>query len=224
MVSRLDGGYQAAPIPKFNSAPQSLAAQGTVGMGGAPTGRIAAASAPTPLQSVPTPAQQVLGGGGGGGGGAAAAGPAAAATNIAARPSLSDYITSNFLYNQQQGANQDNLNNYDQQSLKGAQDVGADQVFRGANLQQQLGDAGNSNANDLAAHGLLRSGINFQNQDKIDANGVNQQAGIDNLLTQFNSGRQSGRLNQQQANSQALNGIMNQLTTQFNAQNGATIV
>jgi hypothetical protein len=156
-------------------------------------------------------------GGGGGGGAQVAAAPAIA------KPSLSDYINSNFLYQQQQGVNDDALAGYDQQTLKGQQDTEAEQALRTQQLNQNLAAAGNTNAEDLAAHGLLRSGVNFQNQDKIDAQGVNQKSAIDSLLTQFNDTRQSGRLTQQQANAQALNSVIQQLTQQFNTQNQATI-
>ena len=223
-MALVDGGYQAAPVPKFNTAPQSLAKPGTVGMGGGFTGITPASSAPPQriaqqaTQQAAAPRMQAGGGGGGGMGGAPAA-----ATAAAARPSLSDYINSNFLYQQQQGANDDSMTNYDAQTMKGQQDTEATQALRGNDLRQNQDQAGNANANDLAAHGLLNSGINFQNQDRINAQGVNQQASIDNLLSDFISGRQQGRQTQGNANRQALNGVMNQLTQQFNTQNAATI-
>lgn len=213
------GGGSTSPI--LNTAPASLARPGTVAMGGGFTGISPALSSPPQAiaqqatQQAAAPQMQA-----GGGGGSA---PAAVATQAAARPSLSDYIDSNFLYQQQQGANNDAMNNFDAQTLKGQQDTQATQALRGQELQQNQDQAGNANANDLAAHGLLNSGINFQNQDRINAQGVNQQSSIDNLLSDFISGRQQGRQSQGNANRQALNGVMNQLTQQFNTQNGSTV-
>jgi hypothetical protein len=150
-------------------------------------------------------------------------GAVSAATTAAAAPSLSDYINSNFLYQQQQGVNDNALANYDASTLKGQQDTQAEQALRNQQLTTSLNDAGTTNAEDLAAHGLLRSGVDFQNQDKIDAQGVTQKSAIDSLLTNFLSQRDTGRLTQQQANQQALNSVMNQLATQFNTQNQATV-
>ena len=226
MVFRVDGGYQATPLPKLTTAPAAIARPGSVALGGAPTGSLApaAAAAPQPIaqqatQQAAAPSMQSSGGAVAGGSSA----PAAVATQAAARPSLSDYINSNFLYQQQQGANDDSMTNFDAQTMKGQQDTEATQALRGNDLRQNQDQAGNANANDLAAHGLLNSGINFQNQDRINAQGVNQQASIDNLLSDFISGRQQGRQTQGNANRQALNGVMNQLTQQFNTQNASAI-
>ena len=219
------GGGYAAPTTKLNTAPQSIARTGTVAMGGAPTGMSLAGMGPSqPIvqqatQQAAAPQMQSSGGALAGAGSA----PAAVATQAAARPSLSDYINSNFLYQQQNGAGNDAMANFDAQTLKGQQDTQATQALRGNELQQNQDQAGNANADNLAAHGLLNSGINFQNQDKINAQGVNQQSSIDNLLSDFISGRQQGRQTQDSANRQALNGVMNQLTQQFNQQNAATI-
>lgn len=178
-----------------------------------------APAAAAPTYQAPAAAQQALGGGGGGGGGAAAAAPVAAPV----KPSLSDYINSNFLYQQAQGQGNDALANYDAATTQGQQATQAEQALKDTQLQQSLGQAGQASADSLAAHGLLDSGVNFQNQDKIDQGGVVQQNAIDSLLTNFLQGRQTGRLNQQQANNTALNGIMNQLTQQYNGQAGAAI-
>ena len=219
-MMRDGGNFSAGPI--LNTAPASLARAGTVAMGGGFTGITPTSSAPPQAlaqqatQQSAAPQMQA-----GGGGGSA---PAAVATQAAARPSLSDYINSNFLYQQQEGANNDAMNNFDAQTLKGQQDTQATQALRGHELQQNQDQAGNANANDLAAHGLLNSGINFQNQDRINAQGANQQSSIDNLLSDFISGRQQGRQTQGNANRQALNGVMNQLTQQFNTQNASTVV
>lgn len=225
MVSRVDGGYQASAYNKLTTAPTAIAAPGKIALGGAPTGMSLAGTGPSqPIvqqatQQAAAPQMQPSGGAAAGGGSA----PAAVATQAAARPSLSDYINSNFLYQQQNGAGNDAMANFDAQTLKGQQDTEATQALRGQELQQNQDQAGNANADNLAAHGLLNSGINFQNQDKINAQGVNQRSSIDNLLSDFISGRQQGRQSQDNANRQALNGVMNQLTQQFNQQNAATV-
>jgi hypothetical protein len=176
---------------------------------------VAATPAPAPVANA---AQALLSGGGSGGGSAGGAtSPAAAA------PSLQDYINSNFLYQQQQGANDDALNNYDAQTLQQTQDTQAQQALKEQQLSQQQNQLGQTNADNLAAHGLLDSGINFQNQDKIDANGNTQQAAIDSLLTNLTSTRAQGRVTQQQANQTALNTVMNQLAQQYAGTQSAAV-
>lgn len=185
-----------------------------------------AAPAPRPQPTNPAPAvpvfqpqQQAVGGSGGGGGGAAAAPVAAPAAAPIVHPSLENYINSNFLYTGQQNQNDMNLQNFDAQTLKGRQDTVATQGLREHQLQQNLNDSGQANAEDLAGRGILRSGINFQNQDKINAQGAVQHNAIADLLTQFNGGRDSGRIAQQNANQQALDAKIQQLTQAFNTTN-----
>lgn len=179
----------------------------------------AAAATPAPAVAAAPAAnavQSLLSGGGSGGG-------ASGATSPAAAPSLQDYINSNFLYQQQQGQNDDALNNYDAGTLQQTQDTQAQQALKDQQLAQQQNQLGQTNADNLAAHGLLDSGINFQNQDKIDANGNTQQAAIDSLLTNLTATRAQGRVTQQQANQTALNTVMNQLATQYAGTQSAAI-
>lgn len=179
-----------------------------------------AAAAATPAAAPAANAvQALLSGGVSGGGGASSAGVGGAA----AAPSLQDYINSNFLYQQQQGVNNDSLNNFDADTLAQTQETQAQQALKEQQLGQQQNQLGQTNADNLAAHGLLDSGINFQNQDKIDANGNQQKSAIDSLLTNLVSTRAQGRLTQQQANQQALNTVMNQLSQQFAGQQAQAI-
>lgn len=178
----------------------------------------AAAPQATPAAAQPANAVQALLSGGGAGGGSAVA-----AGGVAAAPSLSDYINNNFLYQQQQGSNADALNNYDADTLAQTQETQGQQAVREQQLGQQQNQLGQSNADNLAAHGLLDSGINFQNQDKINAAGNTQQSAIDSLLTNLTQQRQSGRLTQQQANQTALNTVMNQLAQQYAGQQASAI-
>jgi hypothetical protein len=175
--------------------------------------------APAPQQQAPAPQQQSFGGGGGGGAmaPAGAAPMAAAATQAAARPSLDDYIKSNFLYNSTKAQGDNALSDYNAGTLKGQQNVVADQGVRNNRLDQSLADQGQQNADSLAAHGLLRSGFNFQNQDKINQQGDMQRNNIANLLTDFIAGRNTGQQAQVNSNQQALNTAISNLTTQFNS-------
>lgn len=182
----------------------------------APPSRGYAGAGAVPKSTSPV-APDVIGGGGGGGG------SAVAATQAAAAPSLDDYIKNNFLYTSTADQNQRQLDDFDAQTLKGQQDVQAQQALKQQNLQQNLNDAGQANAEDLAGRGLLRSGINFQNQDRINQGGEQQQNQIAQLLTDFTGQRQTGRQQQLTANQAALNAQIAALTQQFNGQNSASV-
>ena len=172
-----------------------------------------------PKNAAPAAPAPMAGGGGGSGGGAAAA-----ATQDFARPSLDDYIKNNFLYTSTENQNQRQLDNFDAQTLRGQQDVQATQALKQHNLQQNLNDSGQANAEDLAGRGLLRSGINFQNQDRINQQGEQGQNQIAQLLTDFVGNRQQGRQSQLTSNQAALNAQIANLTQQFNGQNSASVV
>lgn len=187
------------------------------------------------LRYGPPPAYRSSGGGGGGGGGGGL-GPLstpypppptvmgggggttfASAASSPAPMSLEDYISGNFLYNSQEGENSRMLQDFDAETLRMQQETEAQQNLQRSVLQQVLNNMGIESAGGLASRGLLRSGINFQEQDKINQYGVQQENGIAQMLTGLLSQRTGGRLSQEQANRQALNQVINQLTSQFNA-------
>lgn len=202
--------YGALTAPGFTT--------GGYGSGATQQAPLAVAGSSLPPASPLSPATPSGGGSGSGGGTIAApAAPAAPAMT------LDQYIKNNFLYNQTQAAQSNALSNYDANTLKGTQDTQALQSQRESQLQQTQADAGNANANNLAARGLLRSGINFQNQDKINATGAQAQNGIDNLLTNFVGAQQGGRANLVNQQQQALNTVLGQVMQQFNGGNTALI-
>ena len=221
-MARVPLDYGAAPTNPANSAPINNQLLG-INAGGllAPgAGVLAPAPAQAPsTQQAPAP-QAILGGNVTS---APVGATAAASTPATAPPSLNDYIKNNFLYQSQDAANQRSMDNYNAQTLKGTQDVQAQQALKDQNLQQSLADQGNQNANSLAAHGLLRSGFNFQNQDKINAGGMQQQNGINQLLTDYTGQRQTGALSQQDANAAAMNKQIQALTQAYNTQNAGQI-
>ncbi len=180
-----------------NKTPQNYAAPPTAVMPPVNRGSFSVSSVPTPLD---------VGGGG-----------AAAATQAAERPSLDDYIKSNFLYTSQENENERMLDDFDADTLRQQQDVEADQSVRRGDLYRRQADAGNANAEDFASRGLGRSGLVFQGQDRINAAGADQENSIAQLLSDLLSGRQQGRAQQEQANRSALNERINQLTSQFNS-------
>jgi hypothetical protein len=215
-----------APTPAALTPGQLIRQQGGNPYAPAAPASSPAAPAPAPQQQPPAAMQQQGGGygGGGGGGGGMAPSPAAAAaaTQAAARPSLDDYIKSNFLYNSAKNQGDNALSDYNAGTIKGQQNVEADQGLRMNRLDQSLADQGNQNADNLAAHGLLRSGFNFQNQDKINQQGDVQKNNIANMLTDFLGQRSTGQQAQVNANQQALNTAISNITTQFNS--GQTLV
>lgn len=188
----------------------------------APTSAPAAAAATPPPTPLPSPIHTMGGGGGGGfsgGGGIAQPAAAAAAPPVPAvpRPSLQDYISNNFLYNSTKAQGDNALSDYNAGTLKGEQNVQGDQALKLNNLQTSLNDAGTQSADNLAAHGLLRSGFNFQNQDKINQQGDIQKNNIANMLTDFLGQRAQGQQQQVNANQSALNNAINNITTQYNS-------
>jgi hypothetical protein len=217
------GGSFANPYGTAPAAPTSLG-----GTGAAPAAPATSYSSGGSFGGTPAPAPQPQAspvpqyGGGGGGGSAPAPAMAAAATQVAARPSLDDYIKSNFLYTSAKNQGDNALSDYNAGTIKGQQNVEADQGLRNNRLDQSLADQGNQNADNLAAHGLLRSGFNFQNQDKINQQGDVQRNNIANMLTDFLGARNTGQQAQVNSNQQALNNAISQLTTQFNS--GQTLV
>jgi hypothetical protein len=168
-----------------------------------------------------TPNAAPVGGGAGGGGGGGGGGSAAAATVAAARPSLQDYIANNFMKQQADQEGQRRLGEFDADTGRQRGLVQADQRLRQTNLQQTLDDQGESNAETMAARGLLRSGLTFQNQDKINQFGNQQRGVIDNLLSSFETNRASQRVQQEQANRQAIADAISKITDQYTTQFGA---
>jgi hypothetical protein len=177
------------------------------------------ASIPAPTRddytvTPPVAPAPVLGGGGGGGGrsGGAAAAAAPALT-------LQDYINSAFPYVQQQQTNGLNLQDFDAGTLQQQQQTQAQQDLQSSQLQNSLDTMGLNSAGDLASRGLLRSGLNFQAQDKINQYGVQQHNQIAQEMTDLVNQRAQARLQQIQANNAALNNVIASLTSQFNGQN-----
>lgn len=179
--------------------------------GGRPQGFAPAPAAPAPAPAS-APVDPTFAAIGGGGGGVAAAAPA-----TAARPNLEDYIRNNFLYTQQDNQNKMNLDQYDAQTMLQQQQGQANGDLRQQQLQQNLNDQGQANAESFAARGLGRSGGVFAMQDKINANGQVQRQGIQQALQDLIANRGQGRLTQQQANQQALDSKIQQITQQFNS-------
>lgn len=179
-----------------------------------------ARSAPVPAPA-PAPAPVYRGGGGGGGGSAPrmAAAPAAPAPPPAPpRMSLEDYIKGSFLMKSQEAENSRLLEDFDASTMMQQQQVEADQTFRQQDLRRNLDEAGIDNAESKASRGVLRSGFTFQDQDKINAQGEQQQNLIANLLTNFLSQRQQGRVAEQARGRGLLNDRINMLTQDFNKQ------
>lgn len=154
------------------------------------------------------PAPKAASGGGGGGGVATAAAPAM---------TLDDFIKNDFFYNQQLGENERLLSDFDAESLRLQQQTEAQQRLQRQYLADRLADMGIENAGGMAANGLLRSGMTFQKQDKINEYGVQQENDIAQTLTDLLGNRQSGRVQQEAANRAAVNNILNQLAQRFNA-------
>lgn len=222
MVNRLVGGGSAAPKTSrpLNSpfrvqttAPAGIAAPASV-------------SRPVPInQPAPVPVwdNSVDSGGGGGysGGGGGGGGSAAAATVAAARPSLQDFISGNFLNKQAIDEGNRRLGEFDADTTRQQGLVAADQALRRTNLQQNLDDQGVQNAETMAARGLLNSGLTFQNQDKINQFGNNQRGVIDQLLSTFQTNRAGQRAQQEAANRAAIQDAISKITDQYAAQYGA---
>lgn len=157
------------------------------------------------------------GGGGGGGGGG---GAAVAATAAAARPSLQDYISGNYLYKQAGDESTRRLGEFDADTGRQRGLVQADQALRRNQLKQTLDDQGESNAETMAGRGLLRSGLTFQNQDKINQFGNQQNSVIDQLLGTFAANRASQRSQQEAANRQSISDAIAKITDQYTNQFG----
>lgn len=172
-------------------------------------------AASTPM--APTAATQILSGGSGGGGSSVAPTPALTPAD------LDNYITNNYLYTSTANAGDRALQNYDASTLQGQQATEAQQAQKQGTLTQNLDNLGQQNAEDLAGRGLLNSGINFQNQDKINQQGAQGQNQIAQLLTDFINQRQTGREGQVAVNQAALNQQIAALTGQFNTQNNTTL-
>lgn len=132
-------------------------------------------------------------------------------------PTLEDYIRNNFLYTQRMNENERTLQDFDAGTLKGRQDTEADQGKRRINLRTQLDDAGEENAGDFASRGLLRSGLLFQAQDRIDAAGAEQGNLIDQLMSDFIAQREQQRLAREQENRRAQDKVVGDLTQQYNS-------
>ena len=211
-------GYQS-PIdifrkPKSNAystAPDSFRAPGVaanpVATNLKPTG------ARTPAAAAPSPAPAVSYGGGGGGGGSAAAPVAPAAPKM----SFDDFIAKDFGYKQTKNENSRRLQDYDAESLLLQQQTESEQDMRRTALEETLQQMGGDWANDAANRGILRSGLYLQGQDQVDQQGVEGNQDIDQLLTNLQSKRSTGRVAQEAANRNALNDVLSQLSEKFNS-------
>ncbi len=160
---------------------------------------------------------------GGYGGDDTSGGVATAAAAATPRVSLRDFIDQDFGYQQAQAEYGDNgrrIRDFDSETTRLRGETERDQEVRRQDLTQDLGEASIESAEDLAGRGILRSGGLFVEQDKINQEGNRRRAAIDDLLTDFLSQRGSGRLQQQQANRQALNEQINQLTQRYQSQYG----
>lgn len=152
----------------------------------------------------------------GGGGGAAAAAPVAPP-----RPNLTDYINNNFLKTQAESEAQRRLQEYDAATQQQTTAGQADEATKLGLLQQNLDDQGIANAEDMAGRGLLRSGLTFQGQDKINQQGQIAQNNIHQVLANLLQGRSQGRVQQEAQGRQGINDAINQITQQYNTQYGA---
>lgn len=148
-----------------------------------------------------TPMTEDTGSYGGGGGGYSAMATAAPAITP---PSLEDYVKNDYLVSQQDQENQRTLSDFDMQTTRDRSLVQLDQQGRLKTLEGQLNEAGTNSAGDLASRGLLRSGFTAQAQDRINQEGVKQRQSVADLLTNFTSGRQTARLDQEAKNRAAL--------------------
>lgn len=224
MVARLVGGGGASkpsqPISPIFRQPAPKPPAGIAAP--ASTSRPVPINQPAPVpvwdNSAPSDGGGFSGGGGGGGGGAA---PAAAATAVAARPSLQDFISGNYLRKQAVDEGNTRLGEFDADTARQRGLVAADQELRRHTLQQNLDDQGLSNAETMAARGLLNSGLTFQNQDRINQQGNQQRGIIDQLLNTFTAQRQGQRAQQEAANRQAIADAIAKITDQYAAQYGA---
>jgi hypothetical protein len=216
MVQAAAGGA-SGNAPKNTSVKTKIPGLGTVSLGGG----LSPATAPpvkakTAIAPVAAPVVQQLSGGGSSGGG----GGGAAAAALPARPSLTDFINGNYQYQDQQNQNNLALQDFDADTAQQKAATAADQAVKEQALQQNLADAGVSNAEGEAGRGLLRSGFTEQNQDKINAQGATQDNAIQGLMTALMSSRQTARQTQAQQNQAALNTIMGTLTQQYNTGTG----
>lgn len=194
-----------------------------VGGGTNPTGgRAQSSSLQNAIAPAPAPAPAPYSGGGGSySGGGGGGGTVAAATQAVVRPNLTDYINGNFLYQNANNEANRSLSDFDADTNRQQAIVAADQAQKEQSLKQQLADAGIQSAEDLAGRGLLRSGLTLQAQDKINQQGQQQENSIQDLLTNFLSGRQTARLSQEAQNRQNIAAAVSQLTNQYANQYGA---
>lgn len=177
--------------------------------------RPAGGSAPSPIINYSAPSAPATGGYVGGGAPAVAAAP---------RPSLRDFIDNDFTYRQgldEFGENGRRIQEFDSETKRLRGETERDQGVRREQLNQDIGEESLGAAEDLAGRGLLRSGGLFQEQDRINRSGAQRGSAIDDILTDFLSQRQTGRLQQEQANRAALNDRISQITQQYANQFGA---
>ncbi len=133
------------------------------------------------------------------------------------RPSFDQYVSGDFGYNQTRNEGDRRLQDFEAQTLLGRQQTESDQNMRRSALQQTLSQMGGDWANDAANRGILRSGLYLQGQDKVDQQGVQGNQDIDQLLSQFITGRQSEKVNLEQQNRSALNDVLSQLSQKYNS-------
>lgn len=159
------------------------------------------------------------GGAGGGGGGPIASMIAPSAPTI----TLEDFIQDHFLRRQTENENARGLEDFDAESLRLRQETEADMRLRQQDLQRDLDDAGLENAGSFAARGLDRSGLVFQGQDRINAEGARRGQQIQEMLTSLLGDRGRGRVERQRSGEALLNQRIAELTRQFNDQNQAPL-
>lgn len=153
------------------------------------------------------------GSGGGGGGGSVAAAPVAPPKPTI---SLSDYINKNYALTSLDAENSRKMKDFDATTASDEAQTRADQAKRSVALDQSLAQQGDDNAESFASRGLGRSGLVFQAQDKIDADGENQKDAIGQLLTNLVAQRQQGRVSQDEANRAARLAAIQKLTDAYN--------
>jgi hypothetical protein len=213
MVLRLVGGGGPRPpayqAPAYTTPPEMSVA--------------ATRDAPSvilPSQPAPSADYGYSSGGGGGGGGGSVAAAAPVAPPAPPRPNLQDYIHGNFQYGAANDEANRRLQEFDADTTRQQGLVQADQSTRRHQLQQTLDDQGEQNAEGMAARGILRSGLTFQNQDKINQFGDQQRGTIESLLNNFVTQRQGGRAQQEAANRASIADAISKITDQYNQQFG----
>lgn len=221
-INRPDGAQQAGRTRRGGSG--SFARPAT--FGGIPGGRgptgFSARSLPTApdLSGLPNASQTsapapVAKGAGGGGAGV----PGGQAPTL----TLEDFIKNHILKRQADAEGGRMLDDFDAETMRLKQETEAEQAVRNQDLDMYLADSGRDAAGSLAARGLERSGLLFQQQDRINEEGVRRRGGIADLMTQLVGERGRGRQETERNAQQLINERIQRLTEMFNNQNVAQI-